>query len=279
MADALALVPRFANDPSRQIVQATLRIASDIKEHLVARGPAGRTTRGSSRRCTGRRRAPSASRRSRETTTKRSSCAGAARLRRARRPGARPAGGGPAPLAQVARRPLRRFGGHGRRRARGRRTLRRSRPVRPLPRGGEVREPAAPRPSAPLQRARQLPGSGAAEGSLRAVRWTRRSTTARRTSTFFASIGTSVGRAALWEFVQPNFDAIVARMPRETTGQIAVRRVGILRRRKGEGARLLPERPRREAARRPAQPRADARRASSSASPRAPRRSRGWGSF
>ena len=36
MADALALVPRFAGDPSRQIVQATLRIASDIKDHLVA---------------------------------------------------------------------------------------------------------------------------------------------------------------------------------------------------------------------------------------------------
>ena len=40
-------------------------------------------------------------------------------------------------------------------------------------------------------------------------------------STFFAAIGTTVGRAALWEFVQANFDAIVARMPRETTGQIA----------------------------------------------------------
>ncbi len=40
-------------------------------------------------------------------------------------------------------------------------------------------------------------------------------------STFFSAIGTSAGRAALWDFVQPNFDAIVARMPRETTGQIA----------------------------------------------------------
>jgi alanyl aminopeptidase len=35
MSDALALVPRFSGSPSRQIVESTLRIASDIKEHLV----------------------------------------------------------------------------------------------------------------------------------------------------------------------------------------------------------------------------------------------------
>jgi alanyl aminopeptidase len=35
MSEALALVPRFSGDPSRQIVEATIRIASDIKEHLV----------------------------------------------------------------------------------------------------------------------------------------------------------------------------------------------------------------------------------------------------
>ena len=35
MTDALALVPRFAEDPARQIVLATLRIASDIHDHLV----------------------------------------------------------------------------------------------------------------------------------------------------------------------------------------------------------------------------------------------------
>jgi alanyl aminopeptidase len=36
MADALALVPRFSGDSSRHIVQATIRIADDIHEHLVA---------------------------------------------------------------------------------------------------------------------------------------------------------------------------------------------------------------------------------------------------
>jgi cytosol alanyl aminopeptidase len=36
MADALALVPRFSGDPSRQIVAATLRIAADVNEHLVS---------------------------------------------------------------------------------------------------------------------------------------------------------------------------------------------------------------------------------------------------
>ncbi|MEP6995715.1 MAG: M1 family metallopeptidase [Acidobacteriota bacterium] len=36
MSDALALVPRFAGDPVRHIVGATLRIADDIQEHLVA---------------------------------------------------------------------------------------------------------------------------------------------------------------------------------------------------------------------------------------------------
>ena len=35
MPDALALVPRFSGDSSRQIVESTLRIASDIREHLV----------------------------------------------------------------------------------------------------------------------------------------------------------------------------------------------------------------------------------------------------
>jgi len=35
MADALTLVPRFAGDPSREIVQATLRISGDINDNLV----------------------------------------------------------------------------------------------------------------------------------------------------------------------------------------------------------------------------------------------------
>jgi len=36
MADALALVPRFADSPSREIVQATIRIAADVKDaHLL----------------------------------------------------------------------------------------------------------------------------------------------------------------------------------------------------------------------------------------------------
>lgn len=34
-ADALALVPRFASAPEREIVGATLRIAADVREHLV----------------------------------------------------------------------------------------------------------------------------------------------------------------------------------------------------------------------------------------------------
>ena len=35
MGEALALVPRFAGDASRQVVQATIRISGDINEHLV----------------------------------------------------------------------------------------------------------------------------------------------------------------------------------------------------------------------------------------------------
>jgi alanyl aminopeptidase len=36
MAEALALVPRFADSPSREIVQATIRIAADVKDkHLL----------------------------------------------------------------------------------------------------------------------------------------------------------------------------------------------------------------------------------------------------
>ena len=35
MGEALALVPHFAGDPARQVVQATLRISGDVDEHLV----------------------------------------------------------------------------------------------------------------------------------------------------------------------------------------------------------------------------------------------------
>jgi hypothetical protein len=39
-------------------------------------------------------------------------------------------------------------------------------------------------------------------------------------SVFYSALGTDAGRAALWDFVKANFDAIIARMPRETTGGI-----------------------------------------------------------
>ena len=37
---------------------------------------------------------------------------------------------------------------------------------------------------------------------------------------FYSALGTDAGRAVLWDFVKANFDAIIARMPRETTGGI-----------------------------------------------------------
>ncbi len=37
---------------------------------------------------------------------------------------------------------------------------------------------------------------------------------------YYSALGTDAGRTALWDFVKANFDAIIARMPRETTGGI-----------------------------------------------------------
>ncbi len=37
----------------------------------------------------------------------------------------------------------------------------------------------------------------------------------------FRALDSELGRATLWDFVKKNYDAVVARMPRETTGQIA----------------------------------------------------------
>jgi alanyl aminopeptidase len=37
----------------------------------------------------------------------------------------------------------------------------------------------------------------------------------------FSALGTDAGRATLWDFVKANFDAILARMPHETTGGIS----------------------------------------------------------
>ena len=219
MADALALVPRFANDSSRQIVQATLRIASDIKDHMVAPDRQANYARfvskmyGQKARALGFTPKPGDDD---ETKLLRRALLGFVALE-----GQEPdlQAGGPAPLAQVARRPLGRFGGHGRRRAGGGRTYgdralfdrfraaaksnpRRRDRARLYSALGSFQDPAL------LKEAFALTLDPALDY---------RETDA----TFFAAIGTSVGRAALWEFVQANFDAIVARMPRETTGQIA----------------------------------------------------------
>ena len=94
---------------------------------------------------------------------------------------------------------------------------------------------------------------------------------------FFAAIGTNVGRETLWDFAKANFDAIVARMPRRRRAD-RLRGLGFCdaAREKDAKSFLTGRVEKRRAVRATSRRRS---RASSSASPRAPRRSRAWGSF
>ncbi|HVQ55023.1 MAG TPA: M1 family metallopeptidase, partial [Thermoanaerobaculia bacterium] len=219
MADALALVPRFANDPSRQIVQATLRIASDIKEHQVAPDRQANYARfvskmyGQKARALGFTPKPGDDD---ETRLLRRALLGFVALEgqepdlqaEARRLSLKWLDDPPTVSADMVADVLEVAGRYGDRalfdrfRAAAKSNPRRRDRARLYSALGSFQDPAL------LKEAFAL----TLDPSL----------DYRETdSAFFAAIGTSVGRATMWDFVQANFDAIVARMPRETTGQIA----------------------------------------------------------
>ena len=208
MADALALVPRFATDPSRQIVEATLRIASGVSEHLVPPDREPHYARFVSKMYRQRSRAlgfPPKPGEDDET-----------RLLR------------PALLAFVARE-----GQEPQLQAEARRlSLEWLTTARPSTRRWSTRcsrwpdgygdralfdrfraaaksEPAAPRSGPPLQRTRKLPGSGAAERSLRASS-TRRVDYRETVYDVFLGHRARARPRSVWDFVKPNYDAMVA---------------------------------------------------------------------
>jgi alanyl aminopeptidase len=219
MADALALVPRFSNDPSRQIVQATLRISSDIKDHQVAPDRRANYARFVSKMYGQKARALGFTPKPGEdddTKLLRRALLGFVALEgqepdlqaEARRLSLKWLDDPSAVSADMVGDVLEVAGRYGDRalfdrfRAAAKSNPRRRDRARLYSALGSFQDPAL------LKEAFALTLDPALDY---------RETDA----TFFASIGTSAGRAALWEFVQPNFDAIVARMPRETTGQIA----------------------------------------------------------
>ncbi len=219
MADALVLVPRFAGDPSRQIVQATLRISSDIKDHMVSEDRRANYARFISKMYGGRARALGFTPKPGEdddTKILRRELLGFVALEghepdlqaEARRLALKWLDDPSAVSAEAVGDVLEVAGRYGDRalfdrfRAAAKTNPRRRDRARLYSALGNFQDPAL------LKEAFAL----TLDPSL----------DYRETDTaFFAAIGTDVGRETLWDFAKANFDAIVARMPRETTGQIA----------------------------------------------------------
>ena len=214
--DALALVPRMPRRPSRQVVQSTVRLASDLREHLIP-GPAAQL-RAVLRRCSGKTPAPSAGPRSRGRTMTPGFCAPSwcaslrSRLETAAHRGGRRLAlkwleDGSAVSADMVGEVLEVAGRYGDRALFDRFLA------------------AAKKSPQRRDRARLYYALGASRIRSCSRRRSRHPAPAldyRETdSTLFAGLGTNLGRATLWDFTKANFDAIVARMPRETTGGIA----------------------------------------------------------
>jgi alanyl aminopeptidase len=219
MSDALALVPRFSGNPSRQVVQATVRIASDIKEHLVPPESKPNYARFVSKMYGERARALGfAPKAGEDDDTK--------ILRNDLVPFVALEGQEPELQAEAKRLALRWLDDRSAVRAEM---------------AGNVLEIAARRGDRALfdsfrdaakaaKTRRDRTRLYAALGSFEDPAFLKEafaltldpSLDFRETdSTFYAALGTDAGRAALWDFVKANFDAILARMPRETTGGIS----------------------------------------------------------
>ena len=219
MADALALVPRFSGDASRQVVQATLRIASDIKEHMVAPDRQANYARFVSKMYGERARALGFNARPGEdddTKLLRKAIVSFVALEgqepglqaEAKRLALKWLEDGSAISADMVGEVLEVAGRYGDRALFDR-----------------FREAAKTSPQR-RDRARLYYALGSFQDPVllkEAFALTLDPALDYREtdSTLFAGLGTNVGRVAVWEFTKANFDAIVARMPRETTGGIA----------------------------------------------------------
>jgi len=218
MFDALALVPRFSGSPSRQIVASTVRIASDIHEHLVPPDLKPNYARFVSKMYGERARALGFTPKAGEdddTRLQRNELVGFVALEadepglqaEARRLALRWLDDRTAVSADMVGDVLEVAARHGDRALFDR--FRAAAKVAPQRRdrgrlyfafGGFV-DPALLKEAFALTLDPSL--------DFRETVYT-----------FYAALGTDAGRAALWNFVKANFDAIIARMPRETTGGI-----------------------------------------------------------
>ena len=219
MFDALALVPRFAGSPSRQIVQSTVRIASDIHEHLVPPDLRPNYARFVSKMFGEKARALGFTPKPGEdddTRLLRNELVGFVALEalepglqaEARRLALKWLEDGSAVSADMVGEVLEVAGRYGDRAlfdrflAAAKKSPQRRDRARLYYALGSFQDPVL------LQEAFALTLDPALDY--------------RETdSTLFAGLGTNLGRATLWDFTKANFDAIVARMPRETTGGIA----------------------------------------------------------
>jgi alanyl aminopeptidase len=216
MSDALALVPRFSGGPSREIVESTIRIASDIKEHLVPPDRKPNYARFVSKMYGERARALGFTGKPGEDDDTRLLRYGLVGFvaREADEPGLQAeakrlalkwlddrAAVNPDLIGQVLE-VAARYGDRAlfdRFRAAAKTAPERRDRVRLYAALGSFVEPALLKEAFALNLDPSL--------DFRETVYT-----------FYSALDTDPGRAALWDFVKTNFDAIVARMPRETTG-------------------------------------------------------------
>jgi alanyl aminopeptidase len=218
MSDALALVPRFSGNPERQMVEATLRIASDLDEHLVPDDSRARYARFVSKMYGARARSLGfVGKPDDDDDTK--------ILRGDVVPFVAMKGDEPALQAEARRLALRWID---------------DRSAIAPEMAGQVLAVAARRGDRALfdafvAAAKKAPNRRDRTRLYRALGYFEDKALLREAfalsldpaldyretdAAFYGALNGETGRAALWDFVKANFDAIIARMPRETIGGI-----------------------------------------------------------